>query len=113
MTECLFCKIRDGQIPAKIVGENEHALAFRDLAPQAPTHILIIPRKHLSSLADADASDETGLGAMHLLAAKIAVDEKLLSGYRTVVNTGADAGQSVFHLHMHLLGGRKLAWPPG
>ncbi len=113
MTDCLFCKIRDGKIPAKLVAENEHALAFRDIGPQAPTHILVIPKKHIASLTEVGPDDAALLGQLQLLAAKIAKDEGLTTGYRTVVNTGPDAGQSVFHLHMHLLGGRPLAWPPG
>jgi len=113
MAECLFCKIRDGAIPATIVAENEHALAFRDLHPQAPTHVLVIPRKHLASLAQATAEDAALLGEVQLLAQKIARDEGLAAGYRTVLNTGPDGGQTVFHLHLHLLGGRSMTWPPG
>jgi histidine triad (HIT) family protein len=113
MSDCLFCKIRDGQIPAKLVADNEHALAFRDIGPQAPTHILVIPKKHIASLNDVTQEDAALIGELHLLAARIAKDEGLTSGYRTVFNTGPDAGQSVFHLHLHLLGGRALAWPPG
>ena len=113
MSDCLFCKIRDKQIPAKIVAENEHALAFRDIGPQAPTHVLVIPKKHLSSLNEATHEDAALVGELLLLAQKIAKDEGLSGGYRTVFNTGPDAGQSVFHLHLHLLGGRPLAWPPG
>ena len=113
MADCLFCKIRDGVIPAKLVAENEHALAFRDINPQAPTHVLVIPRKHLASLAEATSADAALIGELHLLARQIARDEGLGAGYRTVLNTGAAAGQTVFHLHLHLLGGRSLTWPPG
>ena len=113
MSDCLFCKIRDKQIPAQIVAENEHALAFRDIGPQAPTHVLVIPKKHLASLNEAAPEDAALLGEIVLLARQIANDAGLTGGYRTVFNTGPDAGQSVFHLHLHLLGGRKLAWPPG
>ena len=113
MSDCLFCKIRDGQIPAKIVAENAHAIAFRDVGPQAPTHVLVIPRKHIASLNDATADDAQLLGELHLLAQKVARDEGLTGGYRSVFNTGPDAGQSVHHLHLHLLGGRALTWPPG
>ncbi len=113
MTGCLFCKILDGEIPAKIVAQNDHVIAFRDVAPQAPTHVLVIPRKHLVSLAEATRDDLVLLGEMHLMAQAVAQQEKLDGGYRTVFNTGADAGQSVFHLHLHVLGGRQLAWPPG
>jgi histidine triad (HIT) family protein len=113
MSDCLFCKIRDGAIPAKIVAETPNALAFRDIAPQAPTHVLVIPRKHLVSLHEASTDDAMLIGELHLLAQKIAKDEGLTSGYRTVLNTGRDAGQTVFHLHLHLLGGRTMTWPPG
>lgn len=113
MPDCLFCKILDGQIPAKIVAENEHAIAFRDVGPQAPTHVLVIPRKHIASLSDATAADAQLLGELHLLAQQVARDEGLTGGYRSVFNTGPDAGQSVHHLHLHLLGGRALTWPPG
>jgi histidine triad (HIT) family protein len=110
---CLFCKIRDGAIPANNVYEDELALAFRDINPQAPTHILIIPRKHIASLADLAEEDAALVGHLHVIAARLAGEEKLSGGYRTVFNTGAHAGQSVLHLHLHLLGGRPMAWPPG
>ena len=113
MSDCLFCKIRDGAIPAKIVAENEHALAFRDISPQAPVHVLVIPRKHIGSLAEATAADALLIGEVHLLAQQIAVTEGLANGYRTVFNTGKEGGQTVFHLHLHLLGGRGMSWPPG
>lgn len=113
MTDCLFCKIRDGVIPAKVVAQNDHVLAFRDVSPQAPTHVLVIPRKHIVSLHHATRDDVTLLGEMQLMAQAVAQQEQLDGGYRTVFNSGADAGQSVFHLHLHVLGGRKLAWPPG
>jgi histidine triad (HIT) family protein len=111
--DCLFCKIRDGAIPAKQVYTDDRALAFRDIHPQAPTHILVIPRKHIASL-DALGDDDLELvGYLHKVAAKLARDENLTGGYRTLFNTGPDAGQTVFHLHLHLLGGRDLGWPPG
>lgn len=113
MADCLFCKIRDGKIPAKIIAENTHALAFRDLAPQAPVHVLIIPRKHITSLEHATAEDAQLIGELHLLAQKVAKDEKLEHGYRTIFNTGRDGGQTVLHLHLHLLGGRAMTWPAG
>jgi histidine triad (HIT) family protein len=116
MTEqnCLFCKIAAGEIPAQLVYEDERAVAFRDINPQAPTHVLVIPREHLASLADAGDGHESLLGHLLLAAARVARAGGLAdSGYRTVVNTGAGAGQSVFHLHLHLLGGRALQWPPG
>jgi len=109
---CIFCKIARGEIPAKMVVNNKEIVAFRDLNPQAPVHILIVPKKHVASLDDANDSDL--LGRMLSLAAAIARQEKIAkSGYRTVINTGKDGGQSVDHLHLHLLGGRPFAWPPG
>src|ERR1700761_8937932 len=113
MSDCLFCKIRDGVIPSKRIAENEHALAFHDIAPQAPTHVLIIPKRHIASLAEATAEDATLIGELHLMAQRIARDLHLTNGYRTVFNTGRDGGQQVLHLHLHLLGGRTLSWPPG
>ena len=113
MSDCLFCRIRDGAIPAKVVAESANALAFRDISPQAPTHVLVIPRKHIPSLADATPEDAAVLGEMHMLAQKIARDEHLVDGYRTVINTGKHGGQTVHHLHLHLMGGRHHAWPPG
>ena len=113
MTEnCLFCRIARKEIPANIVLENEHVVAFRDIDPKAPTHVLVVPRTHVATLDD--VSDAKLLGELLLAAAAIARTEGIVAGgYRTVVNCGADAGQTVFHVHLHLLGGRKLAWPPG
>jgi histidine triad (HIT) family protein len=113
MDDCLFCKIGRKEIPAKLIYENEDLFAFEDIQPQAPTHILICPRKHFVSLADATPEDGAVLGALQLVAAKLAADKNLGAGYRTVVNNGAGAGQSVSHLHVHLLGGRAFRWPPG
>ncbi|MDB4969994.1 MAG: histidine triad nucleotide-binding protein [Myxococcales bacterium] len=113
MSDCLFCKIADGKIPAKIIAQNDHALAFRDLNPQAPTHVLIIPRKHIATLNDLTDGDAELVGRLHLLARQVAADEQLNDGWRTVFNVGAHAGQTVFHIHLHLLGGRTLGWPPG
>jgi histidine triad (HIT) family protein len=113
MDDCLFCKIGRKEIPAKLVFENEEIFAFEDIQPQAPAHILICPRKHLVSLTDATAEDAAMLGRLQLIAAKLAVDRKLTDGYRTVFNNGLGAGQSVLHLHLHLLGGRAFRWPPG
>jgi len=113
MDDCLFCKIGARKIPSKIVYEDDRIFAFEDINPQAPTHILICPRKHVISLTDATAEDVSLLGHTLLVAAQIARDRKLLEGYRTVLNNGAGAGQSVFHLHLHLLGGRTFRWPPG
>ena len=113
MDDCLFCKIGRKEIPAKLVFEDEEIFAFEDIHPQAPAHILICPRKHLVSLTEATAEDTAMLGHLQLLAAKFAVERKLTGGYRTVFNNGRGAGQSVFHLHLHLLGGREFRWPPG
>ncbi len=111
--DCLFCKIIEGEIPSKKVFEDDRVFAFEDIDPKAPTHVLIIPKKHIVGLKEADPNDAEILGYMQLAAAKLANERKLESGYRTVLNVGPDAGQSVFHIHLHLLGGRKLSWPPG
>lgn len=113
MDDCLFCKIGEKKIPSKLVYEDAEVFAFEDIQPQAPTHVLICPRKHLVSLTDATAADTAMLGKLQLVAAKLAKDRKLTNGYRTVFNNGSGAGQSVFHLHLHLLGGRDFRWPPG
>jgi histidine triad (HIT) family protein len=113
MHDCLFCKIGRKEIPAKLVYEDEEIFAFEDIQPQAPAHILICPRKHLVSLTDAAEGDAEMLGRLQLIAAKLAKERDLTFGYRTVVNNGRGAGQSVFHLHLHLLGGREFRWPPG
>ncbi len=110
---CLFCKIAAKQIPSKIVYEDPDLFALEDISPQAPTHILICPRKHVESLTDAGSEDQAVLGKLQLVAAQLARERHLLEGYRTVVNNGRGAGQSVFHLHLHLLGGRPFRWPPG
>ena len=111
--DCLFCKIGHKEIPAKLVYEDADVFAFEDISPQAPTHILVCPRKHFESLNEASAADQAALGKIQLVAAKLARERNLLSGYRTVVNSGRGAGQTVFHLHLHLLGGRTFHWPPG
>lgn len=111
--DCLFCKIIAGQIPSKKVYEDERAYAFEDINPQAPTHVLIIPKRHVAGLKEAQAEDAEIIGYCHLVAAKLARERGIEDGYRTVFNVGARAGQSVFHLHLHLLGGRLLKWPPG
>ncbi len=109
---CIFCQIARGEIAAKTVVNNKEIIAFRDISPQAPTHILIVPKKHIASLDD--VSDADLLGRMMGLAAALARQEGIAkSGYRTVINTGSDGGQSVDHLHVHLLGGRHMTWPPG
>ncbi|HXX14291.1 MAG TPA: histidine triad nucleotide-binding protein [Candidatus Eremiobacteraceae bacterium] len=110
---CIFCKIGAKKMPSKIVYEDDEAFAFHDISPQAPTHILICPRKHIASLHEASHQDQALLGKLQLLAADLAKQHNLLSGYRTVLNNGSGAGQSVFHLHLHLLGGRNFRWPPG
>lgn len=111
--DCLFCKIIRGEIPSRKVYEDEQAFAFEDINPQAPTHVLIVPRKHVVGLKEAKAEDASLLGYCQLVAARIARERGIESGYRTVYNVGPGAGQSVFHLHLHLLGGRTLSWPPG
>ena len=112
--DCLFCRIARGEIPATIVHEDELIIAFRDLAPQAPTHILLIPRAHLASLLELADDDGVLLARLMTVAALLATDAGLdRSGFRLVTNTGPDAGQSVAHLHWHLLGGRPMSWPPG
>jgi len=113
MNDCLFCKIIGGDIPSKKVYEDEHTYAFEDIDPKAPTHVLIIPKEHLPGLKEATPSDAEIIGRCHLVAAKIARERKIEDSYRTVLNVGPGSGQSVFHLHVHLLGGRNLRWPPG
>jgi histidine triad (HIT) family protein len=116
MTEApdtLFSKIIRREIPADIVYEDDLAIAFRDVHPQAPVHILVIPKKPIVKLADADPEDQALLGHLLLTVQRVAAQEGLTNGYRTVINTGKDGGQTVYHLHIHLLGGRALAWPPG
>jgi histidine triad (HIT) family protein len=113
MTDCIFCKISKRELPAKLVHEDDELFAFEDIAPQAPTHILICSRKHQSTLGDFSEQDTALLGRALLLAAKLAAERKLGAGYRVVVNNGRAAGQTVFHLHFHLLGGRDFHWPPG
>jgi histidine triad (HIT) family protein len=112
--ECLFCRIAAGEIPARLAHEDDLVVAFHDIAPKAPTHVLVIPREHIGSAADLDESRGPLLGGMFAVAAQVARDEGIAErGYRIVTNVGDDAGQSVHHLHLHLLGGRSLAWPPG
>jgi histidine triad (HIT) family protein len=113
MNDCLFCKISRKEIPAKLVYVDDEMFAFEDIQPQAPVHILLCPRKHLVSLTDALPEDTAMLGKLQLVAAQLAKERKLTEGYRTVFNNGRGAGQSVFHLHLHLLGGRDFRWPPG
>jgi histidine triad (HIT) family protein len=113
MPDCLFCKIIAGQIPAKKVFADDLCFAFEDIHPQAPTHVLIVPRKHIVGLKEAQAEDLPILGHLQLVAARLGRERGIEEGYRTVFNVGPLSGQSVFHLHLHLIGGRRLAWPPG
>ncbi|HAM36970.1 MAG TPA: histidine triad nucleotide-binding protein [Elusimicrobia bacterium] len=113
MAECIFCKIAAKQIPAQIVYEDEQSVAFRDLNPQAPTHVLIVPKKHIPSLAAAGDEDKALLGHLQRVAAIVARRGGVASDFRLVANNGRGAGQSVDHLHYHLLGGRAMQWPPG
>lgn len=112
-TDCLFCRIAAGEIPATVVARTDRVLAFRDISPAAPTHVLVIPVEHQPNLAATAAADATVVGEMVLVAADIAAAEGVGDDYRLVTNTGAGAGQSVFHTHLHVLGGRDLTWPPG
>lgn len=112
-SDCIFCRIAAGEIAAKIVREDDGWLAFRDTDPKAPTHVLIIPREHIASLSALEARHGALMGEIVTGAAAIAADEGLHGGYRLVANAGRDAGQSVDHIHFHLLGGRRLGWPPG
>lgn len=109
---CLFCKIIDGQIPGDFVHRDDRCVVIRDINPQAPTHVLVIPREHVASLNEASATQDSLLGHLLLTGAKIA-RQLGHKAYRTVINTGAESGQSVFHIHVHVLGGRSLRWPPG
>ena len=112
--DCLFCKIVAGEVPATIVHETEETLAFRDINPQAPTHVVVIPRAHVRDAAALAEANPALVGAVIATAATVASSEGIVDGgYRLVFNTGAGAGQSVFHVHCHLLGGRPLTWPPG
>jgi len=113
-SDCLFCKIVAGKIKADVIHENDRVVAFRDINPQAPTHVLIIPRNHVATINDLTESDTGDVGQLFLAAKSVAKQEGVHeSGYRTVMNCGEGAGQSVFHIHLHLLGGRPLRWPPG
>ena len=112
--DCLFCKILNGDIPADIIYESDSAIAFRDISPQAPTHVLVIPRKHVATINDLSEEDQEIIGSLYLAAKDIARAEGISDeGYRAVMNCNEGAGQSVFHIHLHVLGGRALSWPPG
>lgn len=113
MSDCVFCRIARGEIPADRLVADDQVVAFHDLSPQAPTHVLIIPRRHVASLAAADEGDRELLGRLLDTARRLAAELGLSDGFRVVINSGADAGQTVFHLHVHLLGGRAFGWPPG
>lgn len=113
MEDCLFCKIVAGEIEAARVGESDRVLAFRDIAPQAPTHVLVVPKAHYPNLAALAKGESDLLAEVAGLAHQVAEDEGIGDGYRVVFNTGLAAGQTVFHVHAHVLGGRQLAWPPG
>ncbi|PKW28186.1 histidine triad nucleotide-binding protein [Phycicoccus duodecadis] len=112
VADCLFCRIVAGQIPATVVAETEHSLAFRDIDGQAPTHVLVVPRRHVPDAVSLATASARELADVVTLAARVAAEEGL-EGYRLVANTGAAAQQSVFHAHLHVLGGRELTWPPG
>jgi len=114
MADCLFCKIATREIPGSIVYEDDHVLAFNDIKPQAPTHLLVIPKRHIESLNELTTGDDQIIGELVRRAAAIARERGIhSSGYRIVFNTNRDAGQTVFHIHLHLLGGRSMSWPPG
>ncbi|HVL91112.1 MAG TPA: histidine triad nucleotide-binding protein [Actinomycetota bacterium] len=113
MEDCLFCKFVSGEIAPDVVYQDDLVLAFRDINPQAPTHVLIVPKQHTKDASTVEPSDGPALAAITNAARTIAAQEGLPGGYRLVANVGPDAGQSVFHLHVHMLGGRSLAWPPG
>lgn len=113
MSDCLFCKIAAGEIPAEKLYEDDDVLAFWDISPAAPKHFLIIPKKHLINLSDLSEENDQLIGKMMRISAKVAEENGIGKGYRTIMNNGADAGQVVFHLHMHVLGGRPMGWPPG
>ena len=114
MTDCLFCKIVNREIPGSIVYEDDRVLAFNDINPQAPTHVLVVPKRHIASLNELTPGDDEIVGELARRAAAIAKERGIAAGgYRTVFNTNRDAGQTVFHIHLHLLGGRSMQWPPG
>ena len=113
MTDCLFCKLRDGQIPATMTYKDEEVFAFKDIAPKAPFHQLVVPARHVARLADAGPADAALLGRLMLTGARLAREAGYESGFRVVMNNGQEAGQSVFHVHLHVLAGRALDWPPG
>ena len=113
MGDCLFCKIVGKEIPSKLEFESDSLIAFHDINPQAPTHLLVVPKKHIARVSETDSSDGALIGELVLTARDIAKKKGLENGYRLVFNNGPEAGQTVFHVHLHLLGGRRMTWPPG
>lgn len=114
MADCLFCKVVAGEVPSTVVFQNDHVVAFKDITPRAPTHVLIVPRRHIATLNELAPGDDALVGEMVRASAAIAKEQGVAErGYRTVFNCNADAGQTVFHIHLHLLGGRPMTWPPG
>jgi len=114
MSDCIFCKIAESKVPSKIVYEDEGVVAFEDINPQAPIHVIVIPRKHIPTTLDIDAADNAIIGHLFQVANKIAGEKGIAErGFRLVMNTNSDAGQSVYHIHLHVLGGRHMHWPPG
>eukprot|EP01013_Petalomonas_cantuscygni_P025948 TRINITY_DN48096_c0_g1_i1.p2 TRINITY_DN48096_c0_g1~~TRINITY_DN48096_c0_g1_i1.p2 ORF type:complete len:146 (-),score=4.52 TRINITY_DN48096_c0_g1_i1:183-620(-) len=114
MSDCLFCKIRDGKIPAKILHRDEVCIGFEDVSPQAPVHFLVIPQKHIPTVNDIEVEDQSTIGHMYGIAARLAKERGVADdGYRLVMNCNAEAGQTVYHIHLHVLGGRPMRWPPG
>jgi len=113
VSDCLFCKVIKGEIPSSKVFEDDRVYAFNDIHPQAPTHVLVVPKKHIRGLKEASAPDAEIVGYCHIVAAQIARERGIENSYRTVLNVGPGSGQSVFHLHVHLIGGRPMSWPPG
>lgn len=111
--ECIFCKIAKKEIPSSIVYEDEEIVAFNDINPQAPVHIIIIPRKHIPRVIDLEENDAPLIGKLFIIAKNLAKEKNIEEGYRLIINCNPGAGQSVFHIHLHLLGGRKFSWPPG
>jgi len=114
MTDCLFCKISNGQIPAKIVYQDDKTMAFDDIHPEAPVHVIIIPKKHIPSIPDITDEDQDIMGYLYLVVNRIAIDKSLTEdGFRLVINCGKSGGQDIPHIHIHMLGGRLFGWPPG
>jgi histidine triad (HIT) family protein len=113
MSDCLFCKVVEGKLPSKKVYEDDRVFVFEDIKPQAPTHVLIVPKRHIEGINKATAQDAEIIGYCQLVAATLARERGIEDGYRTVYNVGPGSGQSVFHLHLHLIGGRTMKWPPG